>query len=85
MRIGFALETADRLEDSARLKLAEKHLDAIVANDLETMDSETINATLLLRDGRTLTPGKALPKIDFADWLLDQLDTIREEGLRFEV
>ncbi len=76
--IGFALETADRLEESARCKLAEKHLDAIVANDLETMDSETINATLLLRDGRTLTPGKALPKIEFADWLLDQLDTIRQ-------
>ena len=79
--IGFALETADRLTDSARHKLAQKHLDAIVANDLETMDSETINATLFLRDGRTLTPGtpgQALAKIEFADWLLDQLDTIRQ-------
>lgn len=77
-RIGFALDTAARLHDSARRKLDAKQLDAIVANDLETMDSETINATLLLRDGRDLSPGKALPKIEFADWLLDQLDTIRQ-------
>ena len=76
--LGFALETAEQLDDSARHKLTEKHLDAIVANDLETMDSETINATLLLRDGRTFSPGQAIPKIQFADWLLDQLDTIRQ-------
>ncbi len=78
MRIGFALETAEDLVDSARHKLDAKQLDAIVANDLETMNSETINATLLLRDGRTLSPEQALQKIEFADWLLDQLDTIRQ-------
>ncbi len=41
------------------------------------MDSDTITATLLLRDGRTLSPGRALPKVDFANWLLDELATIR--------
>ena len=75
--IGFALEPADQLIESARRKLAQKHLDAIVANDLTTMGSDTITATLLLRDGRTLSPGRALPKVDFANWLLDELATIR--------
>ncbi|MEE8156345.1 MAG: phosphopantothenoylcysteine decarboxylase [Phycisphaerales bacterium] len=75
--IGFALEPADRLIESARRKLAQKHLDAIVANDLTTMDSDTIIATLLLRDGRTLSPGRELEKVQFANWLLDELATIR--------
>ena len=75
--IGFALEPADQLIESARRKLEQKHLDAIVANDLMTMDSDTITATLLLRDGRTLSPGRELEKLEFADWLLDELATIR--------
>jgi phosphopantothenoylcysteine decarboxylase/phosphopantothenate--cysteine ligase len=37
--IGFALEPAERLDVSAREKLARKSLDAIVANPLETMGS----------------------------------------------
>ena len=75
--IGFALEPADRLIESARRKLEQKHLDAIVANDLTTMESDTITATLLLRDGRTLSPGRELEKLEFANWLLDELATIR--------
>ncbi len=75
--IGFALGPADQLIESARRKLAQKHLDAIVANDLTTMDSDTISATLLLRDGRTLSPGRELEKVEFANWLLDELATIR--------
>lgn len=75
--IGFALEPADQLIESARRKLEQKHLDAIVANDLTTMESDTITATLLLRDGRTLSPGRELEKLEFANWLLDELATIR--------
>lgn len=75
--IGFALEPADQLIESARRKLEQKHLDAIVANDLTTMDSDTITATLLLRDGRILSPGRELEKVQFANWLLDELATIR--------
>lgn len=75
--IGFALEPADRLIESARRKLEQKHLHAIVANDLTTMDSDTITATLLLADGRTLSPGRELEKVEFANWLLDELATIR--------
>lgn len=71
--IGFALEPEDRLIASALSKLQRKHLDAIVANPLETMDSETVRATLLRSDGtRAETPG-SIPKTAFAAWLLDRL------------
>ncbi len=75
--IGFALEPTGRLMASAADKLKRKSLHAIVANPLETMDAETVTATLLLRDGHTLTPPPTLPKKDFADWLLEQLPLIR--------
>jgi phosphopantothenoylcysteine decarboxylase/phosphopantothenate--cysteine ligase len=71
--IGFALEPADRLLNSAREKLRNKELHAIVANPLETMESPTITAVLLLADGRELAPPSNMPKPDFAIWLLDQL------------
>ncbi len=71
--VGFALEPRDRLLDSARSKLARKGLDFIVANPLETMDADTIEATLLASDGsERATPGP-IPKHDFAPWLLDAL------------
>ncbi|MCH8152542.1 MAG: hypothetical protein IH830_09250 [Planctomycetes bacterium] len=74
--IGFALEPADRLCDAARQKLAAKKLAAIVANPLETMDSDRISATVLLRNGRAISPDSELSKRQFADWLLDRLDEI---------
>ena len=76
--VGFALEPADRLLASAREKLGAKSLDAIVANPLETIGSDRIGATVLLRDGRTLTPpGPECTKRQFAEWLLDQLPGIK--------
>jgi phosphopantothenoylcysteine decarboxylase/phosphopantothenate--cysteine ligase len=76
--IGFALEPADDLAASARAKLAAKRLDAIVANPLETMGSESVRATLILPDGRTLSPPTAeCTKRDFAEWLLDQLPDLK--------
>ncbi len=79
--VGFALEPADRLLDSAREKLAAKSLDAIVANPLETIGSDRIGATVILRDGRTLTPpGSECTKRQFAEWLLDQLPAIKGTG-----
>jgi phosphopantothenoylcysteine decarboxylase/phosphopantothenate--cysteine ligase len=75
--VGFALEPAERLERSGREKLAAKGLAAIVANPIETMDAREIEATLLLRDGRTLRPAEGpLTKERFASWLLDQLDEL---------
>lgn len=75
--IGFALEPADRLLDSAREKLRKKGLHAIVANPLETMESPTITAKLLLADGRELAPPPKIAKPEFAKWLLDQLASVR--------
>ncbi len=76
--IGFALGPAGHLLAEARRKLAAKNLAAIVANPLETMDSDRISGTLLLGDGRRLVPPRpACSKRDFAEWLLDQLQTIR--------
>lgn len=71
--VGFALEPRDRLEESARSKLDRKGVDAIVANPLETMEGERIEAWLIRRGGDDArTPG-AIHKRDFAPWLLDRL------------
>lgn len=78
--IGFALDPAESLIESARRKLAAKHIDAIVANPLETMGATRIRATLILRDGRTLEPPTGeCDKEHFADWLLDQIERIRSD------
>lgn len=74
--IGFALEPANRLRESATHKLSAKGVHAIVANPLQTMDSPFVTASLLLRDGRVLEAGSQRTKQDFAIWLLDQLSQI---------
>ena len=73
--VGFALEPRDRLEDSARAKLARKNLDLIVANPLETMDSPDIHATLFAADGSRMPMNDPIPKERFASMLLDQIQT----------
>ena len=50
--VGFALEPAATLAAAARAKLARKGLDAIVANPLETMDSDHVTATLITSDAQ---------------------------------
>ena len=77
--IGFALEPAAQLLDSARDKLHRKRADAIVANPLETMDAEDVRATVVLRDGKTLNTPAQIAKTAFAVWLLDQLSEIRHQ------
>jgi len=71
--IGFALEPAAELLGSAEEKLARKKVHAIVANPLETMDAETVSATLILPGGRQLAAPPGLAKAEFAAWLLDQV------------
>lgn len=71
--IGFALEPADRLLVSAREKLARKGVDAIVANELATMDAPSIRAVVVFADGREVDTGRAMSKRRFAAWLLDRL------------
>ena len=78
--VGFALEPRERLMASAARKLASKRLDAIVANPLETMDSETIECVLLRSgDASPLESGK-ISKARFAQWLLDALQLTPQAG-----
>lgn len=75
--IGFALEPSDRLIESARAKMTKKNIDLIVANPLETMDSDSIEATLLGNSDRGIvcqhsTPG-VMTKDGFASWLIEQI------------
>lgn len=81
-RIGFALEPAAELESRARAKMAAKKLDAIVANPLETMESDRVDGQLLLAGGPRLKPaGGHISKDRFADWLVETALSIhRDEG-----
>lgn len=71
--VGFALEPAEELLDSARAKLARKRADCIVANPLETMDASDVDGTLVWADGRAATPGGRRTKETFAEWLCGQI------------
>ncbi len=72
--IGFALEPASELEQRARAKLIRKELDAIVANPLETMESNRISGHFITAEGNTWSAPPDVPKPDFAAWLLDRID-----------
>lgn len=86
--VGFALEPRDRLVESALRKLDRKQIDLIVANPLETMDADSIEALLIGNPDRGLdlrleTPG-VITKPDFARWLIEQLTPLtlrRREAL----
>ncbi len=72
--VGFALEPRDRMLDSALKKLERKSLDMIVANPLETMDAEGIDATILSRTTTEPVAPGPMSKAAFADFLLGLLD-----------
>jgi len=79
--VGFALEPRAELLGSARRKLERKNIDLVVANPLETMDSDRIEASIVARpelglDPDLSTPGP-IPKADFAAWLLGVIDHAR--------
>jgi phosphopantothenoylcysteine decarboxylase/phosphopantothenate--cysteine ligase len=68
--IGFSLEQAGDL-NRAHEKLLRKKLDLIVFNPTETMNAESVDATLLYPDGKTETiPSRS--KAAFADILIDR-------------
>jgi len=74
MMVGFALEPRAELLASAKAKLERKKIDLVVGNPLETMDSDTIEAVVLGRDGsETRTPG-LMTKTAFAPWLLSIIE-----------
>jgi phosphopantothenoylcysteine decarboxylase/phosphopantothenate--cysteine ligase len=75
MTIGFALEPSQRMLESARRKLAAKGADAIVANPLETLGAEEIRATVVLADGRQISPPASTnSKSEFAEWLMGMIE-----------
>jgi phosphopantothenoylcysteine decarboxylase/phosphopantothenate--cysteine ligase len=71
--VGFALESPKKLKDSALGKIQSKQLDAVVANPMDTMNADHIDATLYTADGRHHHPGD-MPKIDFASWLINWIE-----------
>lgn len=74
MTVGFALEAED-LRRRAAEKLRRKRLDAIVANPLQTMDSEDVEGMVIFADGSIAQPSPGgLTKTRFARWLLDELE-----------
>ena len=66
--VGFSLEQRGNIE-RARDKLNRKNLDLIVYNPTETMNSESIEPTLLWRDGREESLD-SIAKTDFGDVLI---------------
>jgi phosphopantothenoylcysteine decarboxylase/phosphopantothenate--cysteine ligase len=73
--VGFAAETHD-LEAEARRKMREKHLDLIVANDVNRPDSgfqvDTNEVTLIPREGEA-APLPLLSKEEVAAKVLDRV------------
>ena len=70
--IGFALEEPAVLAPRAQEKLQRKGLDAIVANPLETMGAEGVEAKMLWADGRECVFPRG-DKGDFAAWLVREI------------
>ncbi len=71
--IAFALEPADAIEARAAEKLERKGVDAVVANPLETMDAQAVEAHWLAADGE-IAALPAMSKADFARWLMDKIN-----------
>ncbi len=76
IRIGFALEDPQDLLERAGRKLRTKDLDLIVANPLSTMDSDSIEATLIHRDGHCEELPGPTSKKEFAKWLLERISSL---------
>ncbi len=79
--IAFALEAAQGIEQKAIDKMTRKCVDAIVANPLGTMESDSITPVWLSRHGDRSVPGR-MTKPQFADWLIDKLDSLYNAPVR---
>jgi len=77
--VGFALEPRERMIGSARDKLERKGIDLIVANPLETMEGDSIEAVVLGRDGSERRTGGAIGKGEFGAWLMAVIDEVLHE------
>ncbi|MEM7623023.1 MAG: phosphopantothenoylcysteine decarboxylase [Planctomycetota bacterium] len=76
--VAFALEPRANMLAAAAAKLARKGTDLIVANPLETMDADTVDATLLASERSRLEPTRVadpgMTKPAFAQWLLQHIE-----------
>ncbi len=73
--IGFAAET-DNLEEYAKVKLQEKKLDMIVANDVsggKVFGEDSNKATFIFEDGRKIETDR-IPKTELANIILDNIN-----------
>lgn len=76
-RVGFALEPRADLPTSARAKLERKSLHAIVANPLETMESDRIEGVLATSSTEFVSPPtSSMTKRGFAEWVVPHLITL---------
>jgi phosphopantothenoylcysteine decarboxylase/phosphopantothenate--cysteine ligase len=74
--IAFALEEPGSLTQRATEKMRAKGVDAIVANPLATMGSETVTATVYTSAGQTFAPDPpSADKPTFATWLIRRILT----------
>lgn len=80
--VGFALEPREEMIVSAREKLARKRIDMVVANPLETMDSDVIEAVVIGADGSQQRTDGKVSKAAFAAWLVELLARRIEAGAR---
>jgi len=69
--VGFALETENLIEN-AKLKLKEKDLDMIIANDDSTFGSESAKVSIVYRNGKVDDLPK-LPKSEVANIILNAI------------
>lgn len=77
--VGFALEPRERMIGSARDKLERKGIDLIVANPLETMEGDSIEAVVIGRDGSERRTQGAIEKREFGVWLMAVIDGVLHE------
>jgi phosphopantothenoylcysteine decarboxylase/phosphopantothenate--cysteine ligase len=73
----FALEPPEQLLLGAEAKLWRKGVDAMVANPLQTMGADTVDATVIAPGREPVRPG-SMSKVEFARWLIHWLDGLFE-------
>lgn len=81
--VGFALEPRAEMLDAAQAKMQRKRIDMVVANPLETMDSDEIEATILFAPsvGRPPASFAKRPKSEAAGWIVQNvMEAYRERA-----
>lgn len=82
--VGFAAES-EALEENARIKLQQKKLDLIVANDLASFGSN-FDCALLLRADGSKSQLEKMPKVELAGRILDEVEKLmRTPAQQFKV